>query len=1194
MAIWWGPEILQFYNDGYRPFLGAKHPRSMGQRGDECWAEIWDVCGPLYERVMTTGESTWSTDLQLLMERNGYLEETYFTFAYSPIRGETADVLGNLITVTETTERVLGERRLRTLRDLGALAMAGKTPDEAARLATQTLDAAGVDVPFALLYLVDDDGRHARLACTSGIAPGTAMSPTTVELTGSETTWPLARVVTSAAPVVMADLVDLGALPSGPWTDPPHTALVLPLTAGETVIGVLVAAVSPRRALDDSYRGFYDVLAGQIATALANARAHAEERRRAEALAELDRAKTEFFSNVSHEFRTPLTLMLGPIAEALRAPDLLPAERERLAGVERNGLRLLKLVNTLLDFSRIEAGRAQAAYEPVDVGPLTAELASSFESAVEHAGLRLRIDCPSLAEPLWVDREMWEKIVLNLLSNAFKFTFEGEITVRLREAGERVVLEVADTGIGIAADELPHVFERFHRVRGARSRTHEGTGIGLALVDELVRLHGGTIEVESRLGRGTTFAVAIPWGRAHLPADRIGATRTAASTAVEAAAFTAEALRWLPDVVTREAAAPGASGGDGGRILLVDDNADMRQYVARLLRAHWTVDTVADGEDALEHARARPPDLVLSDVMMPRLDGFGLLRALRADARTATIPVILISARAGEDSRVEGLDAGADDYLIKPFTARELVARVNAHLTLARLRRATQHELESFFEHGAVPMCWVGADGTILRANRVELQMLGCAADEYIGRKIDEFHVDADTIADILRRLRNRESIDNYPARLRTKDGSIRHVLISSNVLWDADRFVHACCFTRDVTELRRADEERGRLLAAERAARAEAEEARHAAEEASRAKDEFLAMLAHELRNPLGVVLTGVKILDKIGSTQPEAVRVRTLMTRQTEHLARLIDDLLDVARITRGKIELRKEILDLRTVVDFAVEAERHRLVVKDQRLGVAMAEAPVTVYGDQARLQQVAANLIHNASKYTPSGGHVDVVVEPHGDRAVLRVRDTGIGIPADKLRSVFELFVQLDSSPDRPQGGLGVGLTLVQRLVLQHDGDVEARSEGSGQGSEFVVSLPLARALDDQWRRARPAAKTRRALHILIIEDNEDERELLRYGLELDGHRVDTARDGATGVDLAVAGRPDVAVVDLGLPGLDGLSVARALRATLGMAIRLVALTGYGQSEDRRRTRDAGFDAHIIKPASIEELLAALPD
>ena len=400
--------------------------------------------------------------------------------------------------------------------------------------------------------------------------------------------------------------------------------------------------------------------------------------------------------------------------------------------------------------------------------------------------------------------------------------------------------------------------------------------------------------------------------------------------------------------------------------------------------------------------------------------------------------------------------------------------------------------------------------------------MLGCAADEYIGRKIDEFHVDADTIADILRRLRNRESIDNYPARLRTKDGSIRHVLISSNVLWDGDRFVHACCFTRDVTELRRADEERGRLLAAERAAREEAEEARHAAEEASRAKDEFLAMLAHELRNPLGVVLTGVKILDKIGSTQPEAVRVRTLMTRQTEHLARLIDDLLDVARITRGKIELRKEILDLRTVVDFAVEAERHRLVVKDQRLGVAMAEAPVTVYGDQARLQQVAANLIHNASKYTAQrrprrrGRGAPTAIGPSCACAT-----RGSGFPADKLRAVFELFVQLDSSPDRSQGGLGVGLTLVQRLVLQHDGDVEARSEGAGQGSEFVVSLPLARALDDQWRRARPAAKARRPLHILIIEDNEDEREPLRYGLALDGHRVDTARDGATGVDLAVA-------------------------------------------------------------------------
>src|SRR5438046_497837 len=655
----------------------------MGQRGDECWAEMWTGGGPLYRHVMTTGDSTWSADLQLLMERDGYLEETYFTFAYSPIRGESADVLGNLITVTETTERVLGERRLRTLRDLGALAMAAKTPEEAAQLAAETLSANDADMPFSLLYLVEDDGRHARLVASSGGIE----SPATPSL-------------------VVDDLRALERLPSGPWTDPPHTALALPLMSGETVVGVLVAAVSPRRRLDDAYRGFYDVLAGQIATILANAHAHMEERKRADALTALDRAKTEFFSNVSHEFRTPLTLMLGPLEDVLRAPDLPAAEREQLLTAQRNGVRLLKLVNTLLDFSRIEAGRAHAVYEPVDIAALTADLGGAFRSAVERAGLDFVVECAPLAEPVWLDRQMWEKIVLNLLSNALKFTFEGRIVVRLRDAGERVVLEVADTGIGIGAEDLPHLFERFYRAREARSRSHEGTGIGLSLVQELVKLHGGTIDVTSRPGEGTTFSVALPRGTAHLPKDRIGA-RSGVSTGIGASAFVDEAHHWLPEEVVSHAGAA-ACGTSSGRILVADDNADMREYVTRLLAQPWSVDAVADGQAALERAREDPPDLLLTDVMMPRLDGFALLEALRADPRTAAIPIILLSARAGEEARAEGLEACADDYLVKPFAARELIARVNAHLTLARIRRETERALNDFFENAVPALHWLG------------------------------------------------------------------------------------------------------------------------------------------------------------------------------------------------------------------------------------------------------------------------------------------------------------------------------------------------------------------------------------------------------------------------------------------------------------------------------------------------------
>ncbi len=430
-------------------------------------------------------------------------------------------------------------------------------------------------------------------------------------------------------------------------------------------------------------------------------------------IAGIDRAKTAFFSNVSHEFRTPLTLMLGPVEELLAKShtDLPPAAKKQLELVNRNGTRLLRLVNTLLDFSRIEAGRMQAVYQPTDLSGFTVELASVFRSATEKAGLRLELDCPKLPEPVFVDRNMWEKVVLNLLSNAFKFTFDGEIAVSLFQSGSNVELRVRDTGVGIAAEELPRLFDRFHRIENSRSRTHEGSGIGLALVLELVKLHGGAVRAESTYGKGTTFIVSLPLGTSHLPADRIGGTRTLATTAVGAAPFVEEALRWLPEsedfdleqelpLIDERMPVPCPPSSDeaGGsekrpRILIADDNADMRQYLVRLLSERYQVEAVPDGQAALASAQSRPPDVVLSDVMMPNLDGFGLLHALRANSDTKTIPIILLSARAGEESRVEGMEQGADDYLIKPFSARELLARVQTHLEMARVRKQGEEAL---------------------------------------------------------------------------------------------------------------------------------------------------------------------------------------------------------------------------------------------------------------------------------------------------------------------------------------------------------------------------------------------------------------------------------------------------------------------------------------------------------------------
>ncbi|HLJ22055.1 MAG TPA: ATP-binding protein, partial [Stellaceae bacterium] len=706
LLLWWGPEFCQLYNDAYRPVLGTKHPTSMGQPGAECWPEIWDIIGPLAETPFSGGPATWMEDIPLEVNRHGFVEETHFTAAYSPVPDPAAPrgIGGVLATVHEITEKVVAERRVVVLRDLGARAMEAKTAADACAVAASALSAHAKDIPFALIYLIEADGKHARLAGSAGVAPGEAVSPAVIDLaptTLGDPGWHLAEVMRTDAMLTVEDLAErFESVPPGPWSDAPRAAVVVPIRSNKLhqLAGFLVAGLSPRLRFDDLYRGFLELVAGQIATTIANARAYEEERRRAEALAEIDRAKTAFFTNVSHEFRTPLTLMLGPLEDALAAPAAeLPERHADLALVHRNGQRLLRLVNTLLDFSRIEAGRVQASFEPVDLAALTADLASVFRAATDKAGLSLTIDCPPLSEPVWVDREMWEKIVLNLLSNAFKFTLAGGIAVRLGDDSGRAVLSIEDTGTGIPVHELPRLFDRFHRVQGASGRTHEGTGIGLALVHELARQHGGSVQVESTVGKGSCFTVSIPLGHAHLPSDRLRAGRTLASTAIGAQPFVAEAMRWLSGAATSDEgmveqlpAGPLSAETEMARrptVLLADDNADMRDYVRRLLAARYEVRTAEDGAAALAAAREQRPDLLLSDVMMPRLDGFGLLREIRADPALADLPVILLSARAGEEASIEGLEAGADDYLIKPFTARELLARVASSLEMAAVRR---------------------------------------------------------------------------------------------------------------------------------------------------------------------------------------------------------------------------------------------------------------------------------------------------------------------------------------------------------------------------------------------------------------------------------------------------------------------------------------------------------------------------
>ncbi|HEX7181781.1 MAG TPA: ATP-binding protein [Thermoanaerobaculia bacterium] len=774
MVIWWGPELILLYNDGWIPILGpAKHPRALGSPGREIWPEIWDVIGPMFESVMTTGQATWSDDGLLLVNRYGYTEEAYFTWSYSPIRVESGGVGGVFTAVTETTPRVLGERRLQTLRALAEQATQAKTAEEACALAARTLAGNPHDLPFALLYLLDPDARQALLSEAVHLSAGTRASPAAVRFDGDDV-WGLHHVLDTRKSRLVEDLEEsFGRLPAGAWPDDwTKRALVLPLAkagAQEPPAGFLVAGIGPRLDFDDDYRGFLELAAGQIATAIASG-------------------------------------VRGESQEALRASE------------------------------------------------------AKFSAAFGHSPLALTI---------------------------------------------------------------------------------------------------------------TSLA-----------------------------------------------------------------------------------------------------------------------------------------------------------------------------------------------------------DGRLVEVNEGFVRLSGYTREEALGRTPDEIGlwIDPEVRAERFARLRAGERVPNTEARFRIKSGEELTGVIGSAVVEINSRQCVLSSVT-DITDRKKMEE---------------------ALKEADQRKDEFLAMLAHELRNPLAPIRNAAQVLKLAGPVNAHQDWAREVIERQAQHLTRLVDDLLDVSRITRGKVTLAREPLDLATIVNRAVETSRPLIDARRHRLTVALPPEPVLLEGDLTRLVQVAGNLLNNAAKYTDEGGHIRLEAAREGGEVVLRVRDDGMGVPADLLPHLFDLFTQANRSLDRSQGGLGIGLTLVRQLVEMHGGRVEAKSDGLGRGSEFIVRLPAASsaagAEGAAGERARPGAS---ALKILIVEDNVDSADMLSVMLKLGGHEVRTAHDGPAALEAARSFQPQAVLCDIGLPGMNGYEVAARLRERPEFErTPLIALTGYGQEEARRRAREAGFDHHIVKPVEPDALAALL--
>ncbi len=745
--------------------------------------------------------------------------------------------------------------------------------------------------------------------------------------------------------------------------------------------------------------------------------------------------------------------MLSPVEELFGARQD-PEQRELLDLVHRNGLRLQKLVNTLLDFSRIEAGRIDAAFEPSDICRLTDDLASNFRSAMEKAGLRFTVVCEPLPEPVYLDCEMWEKIVLNLLSNAMKFTFEGGVTVRMASRGNHAELTVADTGTGIPESELPHIFERFHRIAGSKGRTIEGTGIGLALVQELVKLHGGSISARSEVSKGTTFTVSIPLGTAHLPKDKIKAAGGSTGATRRSDAFVAEAVRWLPaESTANDGALSSDSAGETGagleRILLADDNADMREYVTRLLAGRYRIEAVSDGESALRQALANPPDLILSDVMMPGLDGFGLLQELRARPETRTIPIIFLSARAGEESRVEGLRAGADDYLIKPFTARELLARVGAHLSMRKRTidaesalKESQATLQSFYDNSPFLMGVIELEGegvTPVYCNRATASFFGRDGEgppNGIPSKIADLwvgHYRQSQAAGQPVQFEYRHPRPGGDCWLRTcvnflgygPSGRPRFSYIAEDV---TDRKISNELLQRSNEELRQANAD----------------------------LEQFGYFASHDLQEPLRQIAIYSQILEKRYASKLDGKALEYLgyCVEGAQRMAMLISGLLAYSQVARKADSPRQPV----SIADVLETVQKNlRTTIDETQAEIVMSPLPV-VCGDPVPLVHLFQNLLSNALKYRsaePPRIRIDVAEDTLHWR--FSVADNGIGIPKEFHTQVFGIFKRLHDRTQYP--GTGIGLAICQKIVERYGGRIWVES-GPEPGSKFIFTLPRA--------------------------------------------------------------------------------------------------------------------------------------
>jgi PAS domain S-box-containing protein len=617
------------------------------------------------------------------------------------------------------------------------------------------------------------------------------------------------------------------------------------------------------------------------------------------------------------------------------------------------------------------------------------------------------------------------------------------------------------------------------------------------------------------------------------------------------------------------------------RILLVEDDATLREHLASRLSDEYVVDTAANGREALAAVIRSPPLLIVTDIVMPDIDGIELLKALRSTRRTQTIPVLLISGRALDEQRIEGFKEGADAYLPKPYTERELRACIGSILQSTRLRMEAardeaieQADKRALAERAELLESITDAFYALDRQfrftylNRRALDHFGKSSEQLLGQALwDVFPQAQGTVfqREYERVMQDRTAVQFEGISLFTGGWIDVRAYPTPQGL---------AAYFRDISDRKQAEE---RLR------------------EADRRKTEFLAVLAHELRNPLAPLRNSVQILKLHAAADSFLSHTVRMMDRQMTHLVRLVDDLLDVSRITSGRLELRRQPTLLTEALMSAAESARPVMDTHQQELVVEIREPQIVIDGDPDRLMQLFSNLLLNSAKYTDLGGRIRLTVCREDGQAVIDVEDDGIGIPADRLEQVFDMFSQVRLHESRNSDeGLGIGLSLVRTLVQLHGGSVRAFSDGPGLGARFSVRLPImegARALPDSPVKPSPECELQQ--RVLVVDDNADAASALALLLELSKCEVQTAADGEEAIQRAIDFEPDIIFMDLAMPRLNGLEATRRLRTLpQGKRARIVALSGYGQEEDRQRTREAGMDAHLVKPVAVDALKRVL--